>query len=166
MTSRAILLVYVRYVQNGDVEEQFLFNADLPTSTTAAEIFSAMATYLNSVGLSWSKCVGVTMDGAASMTRKHSGIVKRILDVAAPNATWNHCFLHGETLSAKDIVPELQGILKEVVKVVNYIKHSAKNARCFQAFCKEMGSDHKQLLYHAEVRWLSRGKVLSRVYEL
>ena len=49
VASRAILLVYVRQVQNGDFEEQFLFNSDLPTSTTAAEIFSAIDTYLNSV---------------------------------------------------------------------------------------------------------------------
>ena len=39
----------VRYVRNDDFEEQFLFNADLPTSTTAVEIFSAMDTYFNSV---------------------------------------------------------------------------------------------------------------------
>ena len=74
VASRAILLVYVPYVRNDDFEEQFLINADLPTSTTAAEIFSAMDTYLNSVGLSWSKCIGVTTDGAASMTGKHSGV--------------------------------------------------------------------------------------------
>ena len=32
-----------------DFEEQILFNADLPKSTNAAEIFSAMDTYFNSV---------------------------------------------------------------------------------------------------------------------
>ena len=36
----------------------------------------------------------------------------------------------------------------------------------FQAFCRDMGREHHQVLYHAEVCWLSICKVLGRVYEL
>ncbi|XP_064412766.1 protein FAM200B-like [Latimeria chalumnae] len=165
VSNHAILLVYVRHVWESDFQEQYLFSADLPTSTTAADIFAALDNYFESVGLSWSKCVDVTTDGAASMTGKHSGVVQRILS-KAPNATWNHCFLHREALAAKDMVPEVHETLKDVVKIVNYIKQNAKNSQCFQVFCQEMGNEHVHLLYHAEVRWLSRGKVLSRVYEL
>ena len=37
--------------------------------------------------------------------------------------------------------------------------------RLLKALCDEMGSDH-QNLFHSEVRWLSCGEVLKRLYEL
>ncbi|XP_062860404.1 protein FAM200B-like [Trichomycterus rosablanca] len=147
------------------VQEQFLCGRELPTTTKAEDIFNSVDLYLSSVGLSWEYCVGITTDGAASMTGKHSGVVKQIL-MRAANATWNHCFLHREALAAKYMVPVLDEALQNVIKVVNHIKRSAKNSRCFSNLCKDLGSEHMQVLYHSEVRWLSRGKVLSRFYEL
>ncbi|XP_049323296.1 protein FAM200B-like [Astyanax mexicanus] len=165
IANHAILLVYVRHVWDGDLQEQFLCSRELPTTTKAEDIFNSVDLYLSSMGLSWEYCVGITTDGAASMTGKHSGVVKQIL-TRAPNATWNHCFLHREALAAKNMVPDLNEALQDVIKVVNHIKRSAKSSRCFSNLCKDLGSEHMQVLYHSEVRWLSRGKVLSRFYEL
>uniref|UniRef100_A0A3B1IUN4 HAT C-terminal dimerisation domain-containing protein n=1 Tax=Astyanax mexicanus TaxID=7994 RepID=A0A3B1IUN4_ASTMX len=42
----------------------------------------------------------------------------------------------------------------------------ATSGRLFKILCQEMGLEEHQLLYHSEVLWLSRGNVLSRLYEL
>ncbi|KAJ4932617.1 hypothetical protein JOQ06_011035 [Pogonophryne albipinna] len=62
--------------------------------------------------------------------------------------------------------PDLKIVLDEAVRTVNFIKARPLNARLFAVLCDEMGSDHRQLLLHTEVRWLSRGKVFARLYEL
>lgn len=61
---------------------------------------------------------------------------------------------------------ELKTVLNEVVKIVNFIKSRALQSRIFSAMCDEMGSLHKSLLLHTEVRWLSKGRVLTRFFEL
>ena len=95
---------------DGDLQEQFLCSKELPTTTKAEDIFNSVDFYLSSVGLNWEYCVGITTDSAASMTRKHSSVVKQIL-MRAPNAFWNHCFLHREALAAKNMVPVLDETL-------------------------------------------------------
>ena len=40
------------------------------------------------------------------------------------------------------------------------------NSQIFKVFCEEMGSQYTHLLLHAEVKWLSKGKILTRVFVL
>jgi hypothetical protein len=57
-------------------------------------------------------------------------------------------------------------VLKEAVTVVNFISSRALNPGLFSKLRKAMGSDYDKLLLHAEVRWLSRGRVLRRLVKL
>lgn len=57
-------------------------------------------------------------------------------------------------------------MLDSAVKLVNAIKAKPLQSRLFERLCDEMGSVRNSLLLHSDVRWLSRGKVLSRLVEL
>ena len=76
------------------------------------------------------------------------------------------CFLYRKVLQPKNCQAKLNDVLCEVVKIVNHIKGSPLNSRLFTSLCDDMQANHKQLLFHSSARWLSRGKVLSRVYKL
>ncbi|CAH1111632.1 unnamed protein product [Psylliodes chrysocephalus] len=57
-------------------------------------------------------------------------------------------------------------VLAEAIKVVNYIKSRPLQSRILEDLCEEVGLLHKHLLFHTEVRWLSRNNVLSRLFSL
>ena len=50
--------------------------------------------------------------------------------------------------------------------MVNYVRQRPLKSRLFAKLCKSMESAHVSLILHTEVRWLSRGNILSRIYEL
>jgi Ni,Fe-hydrogenase I cytochrome b subunit len=50
--------------------------------------------------------------------------------------------------------------------MVTFIKQRPLKSRVFAKVCENMQKDHVTLLQHTEVVWLSRGKVLTMVFEL
>ena len=159
------LLVYVRYVYDFEMIEDFLFCKPLEGRTTSVEMFKVLNDFIDQNGISWKKCVGVCSDGARAMTGRHGGVVTQIQSVA-PNAAFTHCSIHREALAAKTLQSSCKDVLDNAIKVVNLIKARALNFRMFTIMCNDMGAEHDKLLLHTEVRWLSRGKVLFRLFEL
>jgi len=83
-----------------------------------------------------------------------------------PNVPWMHCNIHKEALISKSLLDDFRSVLNTSVLIVNFIKARPLHSRLFEKLCEEMDSIHKSLLLHTEVRWLSRGKVLTRLVEL
>ena len=104
-------------------------------------------------------------DGALSMRGAKSGFTT-LVKKRAPHIISSHCAFPRHALASKTLPEYLKAYWKHVIECVNFIRARALNHRLFKVLCDQMGSGHLALLYHTEVRWLSRGLVLSRVFEL
>lgn len=166
ISGEAILLGFVRYSYNGKLCEELFCICSLGERTTGEQIFAAINTKMQEYGLDWKNVIGVCTDGAAAMTGSKSGLAKRLSEIANDDFLATHCTIHREALASKQISSELNGTLLFSVKMINHIKAHALQSRIFANICAEMGEEHKALLLHTEVRWLSRGKVFNRLYEL
>ncbi|XP_026471061.1 SCAN domain-containing protein 3-like [Ctenocephalides felis] len=141
----AHLITYIRHVMENDIREELLFCKAIEGKAT--------------------NCVGLCTDGAPSMTGKNAGLQALVRKVA-PRAVWTHCMIYRQSLVARNMGEELLEVFEIIIKVVNFIKNSPLRERLFGKLCDDMGSEYKALLYYCEARWLSRAKVLQRVFEL
>ena len=53
-----------------------------------------------------------------------------------------------------------------VIKAVNFIRARGLNHWQFQKFLEDLDTEHQDLACFFEVRWLSKGSMLRRFYEL
>ena len=113
--------------------------------------------------LSLSKLVGLTTDGAASMIGKENGAVALLKkywqksDFTRDVITL-HCLIHQESRCAQSI--KMTHVTDVVVKCVNEIRAKGLKHHQFQSFLLEMNKQYKGLMYHSQLRWLGRGKIL------
>lgn len=166
VSNNAQLITYVRYPYEGSFYEDILFCKDLPSYTTGEEIFNMFDNFFrNELKLSWGNCVAICTDGAAAMTGKVKGLIARIKELN-PTIISVHCTMHRSSLASKKMSDELSSVLQSAVKVINFIKARPLNNRLFELLCKNFDAEHTTLLLHAEVRFLSRGRTLARLFEL
>ncbi|XP_042238726.1 general transcription factor II-I repeat domain-containing protein 2B-like [Homarus americanus] len=166
----AQLLIFIRGITKYfEVTEEMVSMQSLKGTTTGEDLLEAVNNCLLKLGVEWNKLVNVTTDGGPNMTGKNVGLLKRIQDQvretnAEQNTVFLHCIIHQEVLCKS--VLNLSHVVDTVVKVVNYIRASGLNHRQFITLLEDLESDHTDVLYHTNVRWLSLGKILKRVWEL
>ena len=164
-TGKAHLLAFIRFTKNLKLVNELLFCKELDSTTTGEDIFELVNENVLLSKLKWSNCVSVCTDGCPSMQGKNKGFVAYVRQ-KNPNVVIVHCMVHREALVAKSLPKDLQTIMNQVCQVVNFIKSRPLRNRLFSQLCKAMDSEYECLLYHTEVRWLSKGKVLKRLVQL
>ena len=117
------------------MKEDILSVSDLPTHTTSSEMFKVLNGFIEERGLEWKNCVGVCTDGAACLTGINSDLFFKIKDMADNNLLSTHCYINRQNLASKKMEPELNEVLSQSVKIINYIKNSALNTRLLKKHC-------------------------------
>ena len=114
--------------------------------------------------MDWSDAVSMATDSAPSMAVRKAGVATKFREkeqsANGGQDFWAfHCILRQEGLCCKTLK---MGV---IVKTVNLIRARGLNHCQFDTFLRD-NDIQAGLPYHTEVRWLSRGAVLKRFFEL
>ena len=96
-------MVFVRYIHDGKILDDFLFCRGLTSRTTAHDVLKVVSDFFTTEGLSWENVVGICIDGAPAMLGSRSGFLK-LAKKHNPNIVGIHCMIHRQALASKTIV--------------------------------------------------------------
>ena len=163
--------VFIRGVDCSlNVTEEYLELIPLKGTTTGRDIFQALEKCIDKYGLPWNRLVCLATDGAPAMRFSRIDVVEYVenklnsLGTEKVNFISVHCILHQEALCSKSL--QMREVMDVVVETVNFIRSRRLTHRQFKSFLADMDSEYGELLYHTEIRWLSRGNVLKRFFAL
>lgn len=152
-----------------NVTEELLALRPMHGTTTGHDLYKEVSRCINEMELPWEKFVSLTTDGAPAMCGHRSGLVAKIREkMQKENVTREltayHCIIHQESLCGKAL--KMKDVMSTITCAVNFIRAKGLNHRQFKSFLSDLETEHGDLPYHTEVRWLSQGKVLHRCFEL
>ena len=162
----AQLLIYIRGVdKNFNITEELAGMQSMKGRTTGKDICTELINCVNNkLAYSFTNLVAICTDGAPAMCGKHTGAVSLIQEFIGRRIITHHCIIHQQALCDK--VLKFEHVMSVVVSIVNYLRARALKHRTFRAFLEEVDAKYEDLVYHTEVRWLSRGRVLQRFVAL
>jgi hypothetical protein len=165
----AQLLIYIRGINKKfEVTEELAGLKSLKDRTTGENIFSCVSETINDLKLNWNLLSAVTTDGAKNMIGFKIGFMGRLHEYLEKEGIKKpmhfHCIIHQQALCGKFLGAD--SVMSVIISTVNFIRKTGLNHRQFKSFLEMIEAEYGDLLYHTEVRWLSRGKVLKRFFEL
>jgi hypothetical protein len=162
--------VFIRAVDtNFKTNTELLKLIAMKDTTKGEDLLLKLFNLINDLKYDWRKLVSITSDGAPAMSGKEKGLIallkRKLIGININHKVINyHCIIHQESLCAK--ILKYENVMKIVVKTINFIRSRGLNHRQFQKFLIELNSHYSEVTYFSEVRWLSRGIVLQRFFEL
>uniref|UniRef100_A0A8C0GSN7 SPIN-DOC-like zinc-finger domain-containing protein n=1 Tax=Chelonoidis abingdonii TaxID=106734 RepID=A0A8C0GSN7_CHEAB len=162
----AHLLIFIRGIdKNFEITEELVGMCSMMGRTTGKEISSEVIKCMNDkLGLDFTNLVAVCTDSAPAMCGKNVGAISLLEEFIGRQITKHHCIIHQQVLCSK--VLKFEHVMSVVVSVVNYIRSRGLKHRTFRAFLEGEDAECNDLIYHTEVRWLSRGSVLQHFIAL
>ncbi|XP_029448261.1 protein FAM200A-like isoform X1 [Rhinatrema bivittatum] len=154
--------VIARYAVGDTLREESLAVLPMKGATRGEDLFKSFTELAKEKNLPMDKLISVCTDGAPCMVGKNRGFVALLREHEKRPILSFHCILHQEALCAQMCGEQLGEVMSLVIRVVNFIVARALNDRQFKTLLDEVGNNYPGLLLHSNVRWLSRGKVLSR----
>ncbi|XP_033834271.1 general transcription factor II-I repeat domain-containing protein 2-like [Periophthalmus magnuspinnatus] len=154
--------VIARYAAGDTLREESLAVLPIKGTTRGENLFKAFIEFAQEKNLPMDKLISVCTDGALCMVGKNKGFVALLRENENRPILSFHCIRHQEALSAQLRDGQLGEVMSLVIRVINFIVARALNDRQFKTLLDEVGNNYHGLLLHSNVRWLSRGKVLSR----
>jgi len=100
-----------------DFKEEILCCNNLPGRTAGSEILRFLNEYFSDKDTGWKRCVGVCIDGAASMTSYRLGAVPKIKRRSPQRNVFTFCINHREHLAAKKLPTDFKNVVKTVYEV-------------------------------------------------
>lgn len=168
MSDTAQLLIFLRGVDDDmNITEELLDLHSLKGQTRGVDLFDSVCSTVDEMKLPWSKVSRIVTDGASAMAGERSGLSTRICDKVSEqggNAVKLHCIIHQQVLCATCL--KFDHVVKPVVKTINLICSKALYHRQFQQFLLDIEAEYGDVIYHNDVRWLSRGSALQRFFSL
>ena len=86
-------MVFVCYICNQTIEEDFLFCRPLQTTTKASDELKLVKDFFTEENLDWAKLGSVCTDGAPAMLGVQSGFLA-LVKQKNPNYFGMHCIIH------------------------------------------------------------------------
>ncbi|XP_014782427.1 zinc finger BED domain-containing protein 5 [Octopus bimaculoides] len=134
--SKAQFLTFIRFLDEDQIINQFLFCKELSANAKGEDISNILINYLCKWQISWKSCVGICIDGALSKVGCVKGLTSFVKKQNENVIT--HCFLHREALMTKTLGDKLKEVLNQAVEFVNYINTRPVRSRLFEQFCIDM----------------------------
>lgn len=123
--------------------------------------FISVCEVVDDLKLPWSKVSGIITDGAPATAGERSGLSTLIcnkISKGGGNAIKLHCIIYQQAVCAKHL--KFDHVMKPVVNAINSIRSKAPHHRRFQQFLLDIQAEYRDVIYHNDVRWLSRGSAM------